>query len=63
MCGIRSRKLQKRFMHACSSVPKQGRLATETELEVDYLGGTHELVPNDTLSRITLANLQSLSNA
>ena len=36
-----------------------GALATETKLEVDYLGGTHELVPNDTLSRITLANLQA----
>ncbi|HEY4308676.1 MAG TPA: amidohydrolase [Pirellulales bacterium] len=39
-----------------------GALATETKLEVDYLGGTHELVPNDTLSRITLANLQALND-
>jgi aminobenzoyl-glutamate utilization protein B len=37
-------------------------LATETKLEVDYLGGTHELVPNDTLSRITLANLRELND-
>lgn len=39
-----------------------GALATETKLEVDYLGGTHELVPNDILSRITLANLRELND-
>ncbi len=39
-----------------------GALATETRLEIEYLGGTNELLPNDTLSRITLANLQALND-
>ena len=39
-----------------------GALATETKLEVDYLGGTNELLPNDTLSRLTLANLRELND-
>ena len=39
-----------------------GALATETKLEVEYLGGTNELLPNDTLSRITLANLRDLND-
>jgi aminobenzoyl-glutamate utilization protein B len=39
-----------------------GALATETKLEVEYLGGTNELVPNDALSRVTLANLRELND-
>ena len=41
---------------------RSGALATETKLEVEYLGGTNELVPNDTLSRVTLANLRELND-
>ncbi len=39
-----------------------GALATETRLEVEYLGGTCELLPNDVLSRVTLANLRELND-
>ncbi len=39
-----------------------GALATETKLEVEYLGGTNELLPNDALSRVTLANLRELND-
>jgi aminobenzoyl-glutamate utilization protein B len=39
-----------------------GALATETKLEVEYLGGTNELLPNDTLSRLTLGNLRELND-
>lgn len=39
-----------------------GALATETRLEVEYLGGTCELLPNDVLSRITLKNLRELNH-
>jgi aminobenzoyl-glutamate utilization protein B len=39
-----------------------GALATETKLEVEYLGGTCELLPNDVLSRVTLANLRELND-
>ena len=46
----------------CSNAPEAGDLATETKLEVDYLGGTNELVPNDTLSHISLANLRELND-
>ena len=35
-----------------------GALATETRLEVEYLGGTHNIMPNDTLSSVTLKNLE-----
>jgi aminobenzoyl-glutamate utilization protein B len=35
-----------------------GALATETKLEVAYLGGTMEIVPNDTLARVAKANLE-----
>lgn len=37
-----------------------GALATETELEVKYLGGTHNILPNEALSKITLRNLREL---
>jgi aminobenzoyl-glutamate utilization protein B len=39
-----------------------GALGTETRLETVYLGGTLELVPNETLARVTKDNLQNLSN-
>lgn len=39
-----------------------GALATETELEVEYLGGTHNILPNDTLAKVTMANLRALNN-
>ena len=35
-----------------------GALATETRLEVEYLGGTHNIMPSDTLSSVTLKNLE-----
>ena len=35
-----------------------GALATETKLQVVYLGGTMEIVPNDTLARIAKVNLE-----
>ena len=37
-------------------------LATETKLEELYLGGTMEIVPNDTLSQITKTNLRQLND-
>ena len=39
-----------------------GALATETRLEVVPLGGTMQILPNDTLARITRENLQTLNN-
>jgi aminobenzoyl-glutamate utilization protein B len=39
-----------------------GALATETRLEIDYLGGTLELLPNDTLAQVTLQNLTVLND-
>lgn len=41
---------------------KAGALATETELEIAYQGGVLEILPNDTLSRVTLANLRELND-
>lgn len=35
-----------------------GALATETELDVEFLGGTHNMMPNDTLSAVTYRNLK-----
>lgn len=37
-------------------------LATETELEIDYLGGIYNTLPNDTLSAVTLKNLRELND-
>jgi aminobenzoyl-glutamate utilization protein B len=37
-------------------------LATETRLEVRSEGGTHEIMPNDALSQVTLANLKELND-
>ncbi|MFO0850495.1 MAG: amidohydrolase [Gemmataceae bacterium] len=39
-----------------------GALATETRLEVQNLGGTMELLPNDTLARVAKANLTTLND-
>src|SRR4029077_18171072 len=39
-----------------------GALATETKLEVVYLGGTVQIVPNDTLSDLALTHLKRLSD-
>jgi aminobenzoyl-glutamate utilization protein B len=39
-----------------------GALATETKLEIDYQGGTLELLPNSALTQITLANLRALNH-
>ncbi|MDX1382757.1 MAG: amidohydrolase [Thermoanaerobaculia bacterium] len=41
---------------------RAGALATETELEVEYLGGVYNVLPNDVLSRVTLGNLRSLAD-
>ena len=37
-------------------------LATETRLEVEYLGGTYNILPNRTLSEIMLRNLRELAD-
>jgi aminobenzoyl-glutamate utilization protein B len=39
-----------------------GALATETKLEVEYLGGTMEILPNDTLAKVTMQNLAALND-
>jgi aminobenzoyl-glutamate utilization protein B len=39
-----------------------GALATDTKLEVANLGGTMELLPNDSLSRVTKGNLTKLND-
>jgi aminobenzoyl-glutamate utilization protein B len=39
-----------------------GALATETKLEVVNLGGTMELLPNDTLAKVTRENLTTLND-
>lgn len=37
-------------------------MATETKLDVDYLGGTLEIVPNSTLAQVVLSNLKELND-
>jgi aminobenzoyl-glutamate utilization protein B len=37
-------------------------LATETKLEVQYLGGTMEILPNDTLAQVAKKNLTGLND-
>ena len=39
-----------------------GALATETRLETQYLGGILEMMPNETLARVTRANLSKLND-
>jgi aminobenzoyl-glutamate utilization protein B len=52
------RKLYPRLLKCAEA----GALATETKLEVVSLGGTMELLPNDTLSQVVKANLKSLND-
>jgi aminobenzoyl-glutamate utilization protein B len=39
-----------------------GALATETKLETNYIGGTLEILPNNTLAEVVRGNLKSLAN-
>jgi aminobenzoyl-glutamate utilization protein B len=39
-----------------------GALATETKLEVQYLGGTMEILPNNTLAQVAKKNLTELND-
>jgi aminobenzoyl-glutamate utilization protein B len=39
-----------------------GALATETKLEVVYLGGTMEILPNNTLAQLAMKNLTALND-
>jgi aminobenzoyl-glutamate utilization protein B len=39
-----------------------GALATETKLDIAYLGGTLEIVPNSTLAQVAKANLTALND-
>ena len=39
-----------------------GALATETKLEVEYVGGTVEMLPNTALSQVLLTNLRELND-
>jgi aminobenzoyl-glutamate utilization protein B len=39
-----------------------GALATETKLEVQYLGGTMEILPNNTLAQVAKKNLGALND-
>jgi aminobenzoyl-glutamate utilization protein B len=39
-----------------------GALATETKLDIEYLGGTLELLTNSALAQVTLTNLRALND-
>ncbi len=52
------RKLYPRLLKCAQA----GALATETELETEYLGGIVEILPNDTLGRVARANLERLND-
>jgi aminobenzoyl-glutamate utilization protein B len=52
------RKLYPRLVKCAQA----GALATETELEIVYLGGTMQLLPNNTLAQVTKANLSRLND-
>ena len=39
-----------------------GATATETRLEVEYLGGIHNIIPSDTLAAVTMKNLSQLAD-
>lgn len=41
---------------------RAGALATETQLEVEYLGGTYNMLPNDRLTEVILTNLRALND-
>jgi aminobenzoyl-glutamate utilization protein B len=51
------RKLYPRLLKCAEA----GALATDTKLQVVHLGGTMELLPNDTLSQVTKKNLKALN--
>jgi aminobenzoyl-glutamate utilization protein B len=40
---------------------RAGELATETELEVEFLGGVYSILPSTALSRVSLRNLRALA--
>ena len=39
-----------------------GAIATETKVEIEYLGGTYELLPNNTLAQVAKKNLIALND-
>ncbi len=39
-----------------------GALATETKLEIDFQGGILEILPNNTLAQVSMANLKALND-
>jgi aminobenzoyl-glutamate utilization protein B len=39
-----------------------GALATETKLEINYQGGVREILPNNALAQVTMANLKTLND-
>ncbi len=41
---------------------KAGALATDTKLDILYIGGTRELLPNEALAQLLLRNLKSLND-
>ena len=41
---------------------RAGALATETELEVEFLGGVYNVLPSTTLSAVSLRNLRALND-
>ena len=41
---------------------RAGALATETKLEIKFEGGIYQILPNNILSTVALANLQQLAN-
>jgi aminobenzoyl-glutamate utilization protein B len=48
--------------HRLELCAQAGALATETKLEVDYQGGTLELMPNSALAQVALTNLRELND-
>jgi aminobenzoyl-glutamate utilization protein B len=52
------RRLYERLLKCAQA----GALATETRLEVIYLGGTAEILPNTVLSQVALRNLRALND-
>ncbi len=51
-------KIYKRLVKCAEA----GAHGTETRLEIENLGGTYNLLPNDTLAKVTLKNLKDLAN-
>ena len=52
------RKLYPRLVKCAEA----GALATETKLEIAYLGGTMQMLPNNTLAQVTKANMNVLND-